>query len=325
MAALIPFTDEQSRALINLEQRYSVWIEVERALAALPYDLRRKTVGGHDYLYEITGRDGNGRSLGRWSDEHAARFAAYREEKALLKDRRDSARASLDESGRLARALRTPMLAADAGPLLREADRRAILGSGLLVVGTNAMPAYALEANAGFRGVPAETLDLDLAWTAVTEVDPEQSLWPLLKAVDPTFTVNTERTFQARNAKAYEVEILVAPSLAATMPRTDRPRPVPLPEQEWLLLGRPVDRVVPCRDATAARIVAPDPRWFALHKLWLADQPKRNPLKRSKDRAQGGALLAAAAGGAFALHPLDAAFEKVIPAELAPFYAPHAS
>ena len=325
MAALIPFTDEQSRALINLEQRYSVWIEVERALAALPYDLRRKTVGGHDYLYEITGRDGNGRSLGRWSDEHAARFAAYREEKALLKGRRDSARASLDESGRLARALRTPMLAADAGPLLREADRRAMLGSGLLVVGTNAMPAYALEANAAFRGVPAETLDLDLAWTAATEVDPEQSLWPLLKAVDPTFTVNTERTFQARNAKAYEVEILVAPSLAATMPRTDRPRPVPLPEQEWLLLGRPVDRVVPCRDATAARIVAPDPRWFALHKLWLADQPKRNPLKRSKDRAQGEALLAAAAEGVFALHPLDAAFEKVIPAELAPFYAPHAS
>src|SRR3546814_2434116 len=66
----------------------------------------------------------------------------------------------------------------------------------------------------------------------------------MLKAVDPTFTVNTERTFQARNAKAYEVEILVAPSRAQTMARTDRPRPVPLPEQEWLLVGQPVDQVV---------------------------------------------------------------------------------
>jgi len=33
----------------------------------------------------------------------------------------------------------------------------------------------------------------------------------MLKAVDPTFTVSTERNFRARNAKTYEVEILIAP------------------------------------------------------------------------------------------------------------------
>src|SRR3546814_3117707 len=74
----------------------------------------------------------------------------------------------------------------------------------------------------------------DLAWT---ETDPQQDaqiVWDLLKAVDATFTVNTERSFQARNAKAYEVEILAAPSRAANMARTDRPQPIPLPEQEWL-------------------------------------------------------------------------------------------
>ena len=80
----------------------------------------------------------------------------------------------------------------------------------------------------------------------------------MLKSVDPTFTVNTERSFQARNAKAYEVEILVAPSRADTLGRRDRPKPVPLPEQEWLLLGRPVDQVVACRDGTPVRIIAPD-------------------------------------------------------------------
>src|SRR3546814_8098172 len=83
----------------------------------------------------------------------------------------------------------------------------------------------------------------DLAWT---ETDPQQDaqiVWDLLKAVDATFTVNTERSFQARNAKAYEVEILAAPSRAANMARTDRPQPIPLPEQEWLLEGRPVDQV----------------------------------------------------------------------------------
>ncbi|MBY6015098.1 nucleotidyltransferase domain-containing protein [Qipengyuania gaetbuli] len=59
--------------------------------------------------------------------------------------------------------------------------------------------------------------------------------------------------------------------------------------------NRRVDQVVPCRDRTTARIVAPDPRWFALHKLWLGAQTKRNPLKRRKDFAQGKALLEALA------------------------------
>ena len=137
----------------------------------------------------------------------------------------------------------------------------------------------------------------------------------MLKAVDPTFTINTERTFQARNAKAYEVEILVAPSRVATLSRRDQPKPVPLPEQEWLLAGRPVDRVVICRDGSPARIVAPDPRWFALQKLWMSRQAKRNPLKRAKDLKQGMALLDAAQV-TMPQYPLDAKFEAELPPEL---------
>jgi hypothetical protein len=141
----------------------------------------------------------------------------------------------------------------------------------------------------------------------------------LLKAVDSTFTMNFERTFQARNADAYEVEILVAPSRAKTMSKLDQPRPVPLPEQEWLLLGRPVDRVVLCRDGSAARIIAPDPRYFALQKLWMGQQTKRNALKRPKDLKQGRALLNAVR--AYMPHyPLDETFIRTLPAELAPRY-----
>ncbi|KAF0174908.1 MAG: hypothetical protein FD124_2748 [Alphaproteobacteria bacterium] len=314
------FTEEQARTLINLEQRYEVWMEAELALALLPYDLRRKEVGGRAYLYEIRDRSGNGRSLGPWSDEHEARLAAYRAEKAGLKQRRDQSRERLDETGRLGRALRLPMLASAAGPILREADRRSLLGSHLLVVGTNAMIAYAIEAGGFIRDAPEETDDFDLAWSATDTHANEHVLWDMLKAVDETFTVNLERTFQARNAKAYEVEILVASSRAATMDRTDRPRPVPLPEQEWLLLGKPVDHVVICRDGSPARIVAPDPRWFALQKLWLGRQPKRNALKRPKDLKQGRALLDAVRD-TMPQYPLDGAFEKDLPKELVELYA----
>ena len=210
------------------------------------------------------------------------------------------------------------MLSSDAGPILREADRRGLLGSHLLVVGTNAMAAYALEAAGAFIGVPDETEDFDLAWAAEQPADGTQ-VWDLLKAVDPTFTINAERDFQARNARAYEVELLVAPSLASTLAGKDRPRPVPLPEQEWLLTGRRVDQVVPCRDGSPARILAPDPRWFALHKLWLGAQAKRDPLKRRKDTVQGKALLDAVAE-AMPHYPLDNAFTATLPPELTPFW-----
>lgn len=318
MAVIQPFSAEQERALINMRQRYDAWIEAERELYAMPYDLRRKKVGDYEYLYEIFDRSGNGKSLGAWDDEKLTQLEDYKAAKSALRERRDGARDALGESSRIARALRLPLLSADAGPILREADRRSLLGSHLLVVGTNAMAAYALEAAGTFRDVPDETEDFDLAWTADEPEDGTQ-LWDMLKAVDPTFTINTEREFQARNAKAYEVELLVAPSRVETLAGKDRPRPVPLPEQEWLLPGRRVDQVVPCRDGSPARIVAPDPRWFALHKLWLGAQAKRNPLKRRKDTVQGAALLDAVAE-AMPHYSLGQEFVNSLPDELVPYW-----
>ncbi len=316
MIQVRPFSDEQSRLLVNLRQRYEVWMAAEQELAVMPYDLRRKTVSGSTYLYEIRDRSGNGKSLGPMDEVRQAQFQKYHERKDALQAQIKGLRPTLAESAALYRALRLPMLSSEAGPILRECDRRRLLGSHLLVVGTNAIAAYMIEAN-GTITVPDETEDFDLAWVSETPDEAERRVWDMLKAVDPTFTINSERDFQARNAKAYEVELLVAPSRANTLGAKDQPRPVPLPEQEWLLLGRPVDQVIGCRDGSPARIVAPDPRWFALHKLWMSVQAKRNPLKRHKDHTQGLALLDAVAT-AMPHYPLDDAFKASLPAELAP-------
>lgn len=318
MAVLRPFSDEQTRLLVNLRMQYDAWIEVERKLVDLPYDLRRKTINGHDYLYHIKDRSGNGKSLGPFTPERAQQLADYRTTKTELKARVLSLRGVLAESAALYRALRLPLLSSEAGPILRECDRRGLLGTQLLVVGTNAILAYMSEAN-GAIPLPDETDDFDLVWVSLEPENDKQRVWDMLKAVDPTFTINSERDFQARNAKAYEVELLVAPSRAATLGSKDRLRPVPLPEQEWLLLGRPVDQVVGCRDGSPARILAPDPRWFALHKLWMSQQSKRNPLKRTKDRRQGMALLDAVRR-AMPHYPMDAVFEAGMPDELLPYF-----
>lgn len=321
MSSIEPFSDEQARTIVNLRQRYEVWIEAERALASLPYDLRRKQVGERSYLYEIEDRGGNGKSLGPLDETRKGQLADYRSRKSATKARRAESARLLEESCRLYRALRLPLLSSEAGGILREADRRRLLDGSILVVGTNAMPAYAIEASSFIRDAPDETYDFDMAWAApaATPARERQPVWEMLKAVDPTYTVNSERSFQARNAKAFEVELLVAPSRAPSLTPADQPRPMPLPEQEWLLLGTPVDQVVVCRDASPARIVAPDPRWFALQKLWMSAQAKRDPLKRTKDRKQATALLSAI----YALmpqYPFDARFEAELPDELRDSY-----
>ena len=316
---LQPFSDEQMRITINLYQQYEVWMEAERALAAMPYNLVRKQVNGRSYLYEVRDRANNAKSLGPWSDAQSVRLEVYRSEKSEWQHRRDMSKQRLDETCRLYRSVRLPLLSGSAGAILREADKRSLLGNKLIVVGTNAIAAYHIEAAGMIREIPDETDDCDLAWTGTELEEGRQPIWEMLKAVDTTFTINTERSFQARNAKAYEVEILAAPSRIGSIFRTDRPMPIPLPEQEWLLNGRFVDHVVVCRDGQPARIVAPDPRWFALQKLWMAEQPKRNSLKRPKDRMQASILLEVVAQ-TMLQYPLDDEFEAGLPGDLAPLF-----
>lgn len=313
------FSDEQARVIVNLDQAYQVWMDALRTLNDMPYNMRIKEISGREYLYEVTDRRGAMKSKGPLDSKKQVAFDQYKTEKAELKDRLALSKETLREQASLYRALRLPMLPAEAGKILREADRLRFLGEQAMVVGTNALIAYALEANGFIRDAPDTTLDFDMALTGVEAGEDRPTLWKVLKEADMTYSVNTERPFQARNAKAYEVEILSAPSRIGGQIAQDRPRPIPLPEQEWLLNGRRVDRVVGVRDGEAVRMVVPDPRWFALQKLWLADKPERNPQKKAKDRKQGIALLDAV-WLAMRHYPIDDAFYEELPDALRPHF-----
>lgn len=313
------FSDEQARVIVNLDQAYHAWIDALRTLNDMPYNLRIKEVSGREYLYEITDRRGNMKSMGPLDPDKQAEFDQYKTAKAELKERLAGSKETLKEQANLYRALRLPMLPTEAGKILREADRLRLLGDQVMVVGTNALIAYALEANGFIRDAPDTTIDFDLALTSIDVDEDRATLWKVLKEADATYSVNTERPFQARNAKAYEVEILSAPSRIAGQAPKDRPRPVPLPEQEWLLNGRPVDRVVGVRNGEAARMVVPDPRWFALQKLWMAEKPARDAQKKPKDRKQGRALLDAV-WLTMRHYPLNDAFYAELPEDLRPHY-----
>lgn len=323
---MLPYTEEQLRVLVNLGQYYDAWIQDLRVRRGMPYGMQWKTISGREYLYEIRDRKGNGNSLGPRSTGTEAQLAAYQERRQELDPRIDAARERLRQSASIARALRLPGIAQEAGRILAELDVRGMMGTNLMVAGTNAVLAYNLEAGGTIIiGADMATDDFDLLWsrdhrTSLMATDAPPSILAALKAVDDTYTLNEERPFQLRNRKAYEVDLLVPPSLMDSLPKTDRILPARMEEVEWLLPGTPVTQVVPVKGDSAAKIVAPDPRLFALQKLWLAEKPSRDPLKKPKDRRQGDALLDACAKGELPRHPLDKAFISGLPEALKPHF-----
>ena len=317
------FDAEQLRVIANIAMQYDMFIETRRDFEALPYHLKWHTSAGREYLYEIRNARGDGRSLGPRSAETEATKASYDEQKERLRQRQAGAETTLATTAAIWRALKLPAISHEAARILQELDVRSMLGTSLLVVGTNAFAAYEIEAGGRFLMGWDATEDFDLAWTGklvLGKAQVPQTLFGVLKSMDSTFTINSERTFQARNAKAYEVELLSAPSVQSSLPKGEM-NPIPLEEQEWLLLGTPLEHVV-CSLAARplpARIVAPDPRWMALHKMWLSRQPKRAAAKRPKDARQG-AFLLTAVRERMPRFALDSAFERQIPATLCPIY-----
>lgn len=328
---MLPFSDEQLRVLVNLGQYYDAWIADQRARRAIPYGMQWKSISGREYLYEIRDRRGNGNSLGPRTAAAEAQLASYQERRQDLDVRVDAAQEGVIQASSIARALRLPGIAQEAGRILCELDIRGMLGPNLMVAGTNAILAYNLESGGTIIiGADIATDDFDLLWsrdhpTSLMATDSPPSIVTALKAVDQTYTLNEERPFQLRNRKAYEVDILVPPSRMDSLPKADRILPARMEEVEWLLPGTPVTQVVPAKGDSAAKIVAPDPRLFALQKLWLAEKPSRDPLKKPKDRRQGDALLDACAKGELPRHPLDQSFVTALPEALRPHFERWAS
>ncbi len=53
-------------------------------------------------------------------------------------------------------------------------------------------------------------------------------------------------------------------------------------------------QIVIAENGYPVRFIVPDPRVFALHKIWLSLQPTRDPIKRKRDFRQGEAVASLA-------------------------------
>jgi hypothetical protein len=327
----LPFSDDGQRVAANLEQAYSFWLDSRQTLQNLPASLYWADRADSQYLYAKQNANDNGTSLGVRSEGTEQQLASFTQEKQLAQERAASADALIQTRAALYRRLRMPTLPDKQAEILRKLDIEGLLGTDLMVVGTNAFSAYEWAANAIFPAGNEATQDFDLTWCrgtpaslvlAGTEATKRKSktLFSVLKSIDSSYKITPRKPYQAMNAEGYEVELLAAPS-CHPLPKEQAFAPMQtLIEQEWLLLGTPVSAVVATVRGRACPLTVPDPRFMALHKLWLADKPERNPAKRDKDRRQGDVLLDAVRHFMQASHPINVDFVLDIPEDLRPTF-----
>ena len=327
----LPFSADAQRLAANLEQAHRFWLDSRQSLQKLPASMYWAERAGRQYLYMKQSGTDNGTSHGVRSPQTEEQLATFTEDKKQATQRAASADALIQTRSALYRRMRMPTLPDKQAEILRKLDIEGLLGTDLMVVGTNAFSAYEWAANAIFPAGNEETLDFDLTWCrdtpaaltlTGTDVDKKtrKTLFSVLKSIDSSYKINPRKPYQATDADGYEVELLAAPS-CHPLPKEEAFAPMQtLIEQEWLLLGSPISAVVATERGRACPLTVPDPRFMGLHKLWLADKPERNPVKRDKDRRQGNVLLDAVRYFMQASHPLNVDFVFAIPDDLRPTF-----
>ena len=216
----LPSSSDAQRLAANLAQAYDFWLDARQTLQKLPSSMYWAERASGQYLYIKQNGTDNGTSIGPRNTESQTQFDHFVEEKKQAQERAASADALIQTRAALYRRLRMPTLPDKQAEILRKLDIEGLLGTDLMVVGTNAF-------------------------------------------------------FSLRK-------------------------------------GRECGKTCP--------LTVPDPRFMGLHKLWLADKPERNPVKKDKDRTQGNVLLDAVRHFMQTSHSLNVNFLFSMPEELRPLF-----
>jgi hypothetical protein len=294
------FNTEQRRNLQNLLQFYETWKEISRNLAQLPGGMYWRVINSKEYLYKYVTRAGikQSTSVGPKTLETEAIAEDFQLAKKDLLDRLEAIEARIKALAPIMRVLNLPAIDETAGKILRALDQADYLGKNILVIGTYAMAAYEMTAETRFATGFDATEDLDFALVGDPD-NPNDSDFPrrlllTVKEVDKTFLVSPSSSKTAVNKDGYRIDLLMSKGLAPALRRATPWTPEALEGQEWLVLGTPVQQLLIDFTGWPVLITAPDPRCFALHKLWLSKHVNRiREGKAPKDAAQGQMLLKA--------------------------------
>ena len=287
---------EQTRRIVDSEQRYATYRE---ALHKLQQSYRGsmtfKRVKGQEYLYHIVDRVG--KVIGPRNEETESIARAFVEGRQRQRVRRDALRERIDAEARIDRAMglgRAPVVVAE---ILRKLDRTGLLGRGISVVGTNAIFAYERMAGGSFPASLLATGDIDLLFDGrrrlrmLLREEQIDGIAGVLRKVDDSFEVVAPGAFRAANDDGFMVDLIQPKHAAVSIPRAtvgsaDDLHAAEIEGLAWLQNVPQIERILLDEKAQPFPIIVPDPRAFALHKLWVSERPERDPAKARRDREQ---------------------------------------
>jgi hypothetical protein len=296
---IIDLTGEQRRWLIDTQQVYEAWRAANQANKhRFAGSMRWVKRAAQEYLLRKTGKAET--SLGPRGPQTEAAYAAFTSGRDKNTETLVHLAKRLDDLAPVNRAMGIGRLPTTAARILRLCDDNNLLGEQLLVVGTNAVFAYEAMAGVQVQSGMLATGDIDLLldarrhMTLASEPVRTSGLIGLLKKIDTSFTSVRPRAFRAANKDGYLVD-LIRPE-ARDVFRDRLPTSLTdLPDDlegaaifglAWLINSPRVEAVAIDERGYPARIVAIDPRSFALHKFWLSAKQDRDPVKATRDKQQ---------------------------------------
>ncbi len=321
----------QARQLIDTAQAYAAYRSATQEYATrFKGAMTWKTVSSRQYLYRKVGDAW--KSLGVRSSETELAYERFKAGQAAIRARRKSIGAQIQRMAPVNRAMRLGRMPVTSARILRKLGEQGLLGGGLRVVGTHALYAYEMMAGAHFDNVHVATADIDLLLDARSSLNlasgemRDTGLLGLLQKVDASFAPTEPGSFRAANNKGFLVDLVTHASkrsaFAASPSRIGDDAsdllPVEITGLAWLESSPSTEQTVIDDAGFPAAIVAPDPRAFAIHKLWLSKRDDREPIKRRRDGKQAQAV--AAMVGEYLPHlsfddPMLAAFPAELRAE----------
>ena len=288
---------DQRRLLVDAQQKYTAWREADRAFRASNKGaMTWKRSGGREYLYRIDGKVQ--RSLGVRSLETEQLKADYMQSRTASRKRVAKMRDGIKSSAKINRAMGLARVPKIAARVLRALDHDGLLGDGIFVVGTHALLAYEAQSGVVFAPELLATTDLDLLadvrsrLVLTLDENKRRGVMACLQKVDNTFEVQGD-LFRAVNADGFFIDFIWPMSHREVMsPEYDLGgiAPTAIDGLQWLVNAPRFNAVAIAEDGEPVYMCCIDPRAFALHKLWVSKQPKREALKKRRDAAQAVAV-----------------------------------
>jgi len=291
--------DDQRRIFIDTAQLHEAYVAVFTKGRAYRGGMHWKKAKGKEYLFHSLDRYGYGKSLGPRSKETEAAYNGFHDNKTQVSEQLKHLKERLKRQARFCKASRITRVPRLVTAISRILEQNQLLGRNLPIIGTIAL--YAYEARSGVfleRGLLA-TQDMDVLWDirpklrlfATNDVD-SQGLIGILKKADRSFNLLGKRSFRAVNQSGYMVD-LVKPEPKSIIQEERRKMgsgddliAAEIRNLQWLVSAPKLNQVVIGDDGYPANMVVPDPRAFAVHKLWVSQQADRETVKKKRDRSQ---------------------------------------